>query len=457
MKNAHLFIIFLFLAILPFCYLSFFTNPSSDDFGFACQAQNNGLWDLTKQTFLNWNGRYISNFFIYLNPIANGNFMGYKMIPVVFIILFLVACYYFISKWFHFLNRTLRVMIALIFSLLFINNMPIISEGLYWYTGSVIYFLGLILSLIYLGLLIHQLKTNKIGMTTLLLTGILFLICGFNEVLSLLFLIGLSLATWLVFKKRLQAKKVLSIQLVMVIIFSGVMFFSPGNEYRSAAYDNTHDIMHSLSYSCAQVIRFFSLWTLSLPLIAASVLYFQLNKKLVASSRLFQQSFYVNRWVSLLLMFITIFICVFPAYWATGILGQHRTLNVAYFFFIICWFMNLTVWFNYYNNKVALQSKKRVLVASFLIIGLIGTNNGYKGLKDIFTGSAKNYNDEMNERYLTLSTPKKLPQTIFLKPIQSKPKTLFVSDISNSPDDWVNQAYIAYFGLGEKEVVLDKK
>ena len=45
---------------------------------------------------------------------------------------------------------------------------------------------------------------------------------------------------------------------------------------------------------------------------------------------------------SFLLLFV-IFFSSFLPYWVSGILGQHRTLNVAYFMFIILWFSTITV------------------------------------------------------------------------------------------------------------------
>ncbi|MBL4668448.1 MAG: hypothetical protein JKY30_04215 [Flavobacteriales bacterium] len=223
--------------------------------------------------------------------------------------------------------------------------MPIISEGIYWYTGSVIYTLGLIVFLFYVALLIKVIRENKKRVYALFLITLLFFVCGFNEVLTLLVVFFLVILSYIFYKKELQGKKIIIIQFLFSVLFAAIVILSPGNGLRGEAYPDAHNFSHSFLYSVMQVGRFSFLWIVSIPLVLASFIYFQINKKMRDENSLFQNSFYMNRWFSLLILFAIIFICVFPPYWATGILGQHRTLNVAYFFFIITWFVNLTVWY----------------------------------------------------------------------------------------------------------------
>jgi uncharacterized membrane protein YkvI len=202
-----------------------------------------------------------------------------------------------------------------------------------------------------------------------------------------------------------------------------------------------------------------SLWVISVPLIAGSLLYWSLNKKMVVGSNLFKNSFYLNRWLSLFILFSIVFICVFPAYWATGMLGQHRTLNVAYFFFLIMWFTNLTVWYNYYDDRLSIKLKKnrRLYLVTIMIAALIFTGNGYNALKDIFGGSANSFNKEQVKRFKLLSDAQtRKAKDLVLTPISAKPKSLYTYDVTSDPKDWRNQAYNLYFRLDSMGVYLVK-
>ena len=457
MKKQYIFLFFLFLAIFPYCYLCFFANPSSDDFGFSFQSQTNEFWYLIKQTYLYWNGRYVSNVFIYLNPIVFGSFFGYKIIPLLMIILFVFANFIFVSQIFHTKTKQNKLLISLLLSLLFLQNMPIISEGIYWYTGSVIYTLGLIVFLFYVALLIKVIRENKKRVYALFLITLLFFVCGFNEVLTLLVVFFLVILSYIFYKKELQGKKIIIIQFLFSVLFAAIVILSPGNGLRGEAYPDAHNFSHSFLYSVMQVGRFSFLWIVSIPLILASFIYFQINKKARDENTLFQNSFYMNRWFSLLILFAIIFICVFPPYWATGILGQHRTLNIAYFFFIITWFVNLTVWYNYYENKLRFEFSKKVKVSFsiFLLIGILFTGNGFNVLDDIFSGSASQYNKQLKNRFTNLrGYPKGKGKIVAILPLKVYPKCLFVSDITDNPKDWTNQAYNLYFRIDSTEIVL---
>jgi len=459
-KISSLFLIGLFLAILPYCYLTFFANPSSDDFGFAVQSQNNDMLHLVKQTYLYWNGRYVSNIFIYLNPIAFGSFVGYKIIPLVMIILFSLSNYVLVSQLFNTNTKQNKLIINLVLTLLFIHNMPIISEGLYWFTGSVIYTLGLIIASLYISIFINIIREKRKGFHFILLSVLLFFVCGFNEVQTLLVVFFLMVLSAIFYHKKLAGKRIVITQFFLSILFAAVVIFSPGNEVRGLAYQNSHNFSNSFIYSLLQVFRFSFLWITSIPLIAASFLYYQLNKEFRKESKLFQNSFYLTRWASLFLLFSVIFICVFPAYWATGILGQHRTLNVAYFFFLVLWFINLTVWYNYYQKKLrfGLTANIKTTLALFLLVGLLFTNNGFNSLSDIFYGTAERYNQQLSTRFYDLKNINNdEKKDIVLEKLSAYPKCLFVSDITENSNDWRNQGYNLYFNLDNKIIIQNRK
>lgn len=456
----HLFLFFLFLAILPYCYLSFFSQPIAEDFGFASYFQQSNFFELLENSYYKMNGRYIANILMYLNPISFNNYLGYKLVPFLMIVLMMIGSILMMKEIFYFLPKMKKLIMAMMLCLLYFQNMPIISEGLYWYTAAVIYQGGIICSVFYITLFIKLIrnknKNTLIGKT--ILTGLLFITCGFNEVLTLLICFSLLIATIIVFLNKNDERKGVLLQFIFSIIFASLMVFSPGNIVREAMYQNNNNIPHSVFFSLLQIIRFSFFWIFSLALISASIIYLSIHQQWKERSGWLKNSFYLNKWISLIMLFTIIFICVFPAYWATGILGQHRTLNVAYFFFLMMWFINLSVWFNAVSwiKKVSLPKKLIKGVSLLFILGILFMGNGYNALEDIFSGTAQEFNTQLNKRHeILLSATKTNPQKIILLSTV-KPKTLFIIEISKDPKFWTNQGYNTFFRLDSTEIYIER-
>jgi hypothetical protein len=183
-----------------------------------------------------------------------------------------------------------------------------------------------------------------------------------------------------------------------------------------------------------------------------------LSNKLSKKATLFSNSFYLTPLLSSAFLLLIIFVCVFPAYWSTGILGQHRTVNTAYFFFIILWFINLTVWINYFKNKAninfSLNNTIKLIFVLIIWLDISFTRNGYGAAMDIFYNKARNFDKQMTRRYQIIEQNKETDnEFIYFKPIQEKPNTLFVLDITDNPEHWLNRGYIIYFKSGQKKIM----
>ena len=68
---------------------------------------------------------------------------------------------------------------------------------------------------------------------------------------------------------------------------------------------------------------------------------------------------------------------------------------------------------------------------------------------DIFTKKIENYSFEMLEREKTILNCEN--DTVFVKPIQIKPKSIFIDDISTDNTDWRNSVYNSYY---KKTIIL---
>jgi hypothetical protein len=437
----------LIIILFPYLWISQYSNPVTDDLTYAFKGKNPDFWNIYFSEYKNWNGRYFSNFLVLTNPIANDDFTFYKFIPILLIFLTFASLIYLIHQLTsNILKASEKIIISLILLLIYLQAMPIISEGIYWYTGAVTYQVGIISMVFFLGMMVQLhngicILKNK-WVHSFLMIFLLFMTAGCNElsmVLAILFLLLLIMKSNL----KSQNRKMILFFLITSFFFGCLVYFAPGNENRGNYFAEKHQIFHSLLYSSAQTIRFSVLWLSGGTLLIASVLYYPICKKLSAEIPLFKKSFYVSPLTALILSLMTIFIGAFLPYWSTGILGQHRTMNVSFFFFLLSWFVFLT---SLYNSKYLkwqnLHSKIKILLFSMLCMTLFFTQNGWNVWNDLYSGKAQSYNDQMNVRYEKI---RKMNGDLYLPLIKNPPKTLFVLDLTEDPNHWQNRSYTVFF------------
>jgi len=446
----------LIFCLLPYFLLFAYCHPSGDDFSYAILGSKQGIFPALIDEYNLWNGRYFSNVFVLKNPLIFRNswlsiyricLLGIFLSTIISIFLFLN---YFFKKV---LNRRAILIITLLFILLNLFQMPVLSEGTYWYTGVVTYQLANCFTLVYfIGL--HHFSLCKNGLSKILLFIILFfsilLLAGFNEVEMLLLVAFHVLIVVIQWRNKLANRAWFFGFLIASLIGFCLVYFAPGNKVREAYFiGESHRLGYSVLQTFLQMIRFSFDWTFNGVLILLSYIYLSFSQFVVFFSNLLRKHFFVNRWIAFITLIGVLFLSIFPAYWSTGILGQHRTVNVAYFYFIILWFINLTVWSDVFINAEIfgnVQIKKIALIVSILYIGF--SNNSFTAWKDLISHDANNFNMQLNNRYLLLDNMDKNMNKIQTIPILNiKPKSIFIYDISCDPKYFPNTCYKTYWHL----------
>jgi hypothetical protein len=190
----------------------------------------------------------------------------------------------------------------------------------------------------------------------------------------------------------------------------------------------------------------------------ATLLYIPIAVRLSASSSLFKNHFYIHPLAALLFLITILYVGFFPAYWAMGYLYQHRTVNVSYFWFLLCWFLSIQIAVSYFMKRGArglenLPGYFNYLALPVIAIALLTTGNTGAAFYDLLSKEALYYNREMEARYKHIETDCSSNQApCLIEPIEHKPPTLFFVDISDKPKDDRNVCFGNYFHL--EEVVL---
>jgi hypothetical protein len=448
-----------------------FARPIADDFIYASNARA-GFWDAWLREYLGWNGRYMSNAFVLSVPLDSGS-VEYRAAACVMLVSTAAALFVFVRALAAgALTRAEALTSSLVFLTLYLAQVPSLGESIYWYTSAATYHVPLVLGLLHLTLVKRYVDRERPGIGSrlgLALAGVLLVvIVGSNEVIMLMMLAFY--AAWLALSLR-APRAVISVPggvprdlpgrmlpgglFAVGFVSALIMAFSPGNAVRQSMFPQVHhQLIRSLGMTALQMLRFSSDWVSSSALLLATVLFLPIAAKLSQ-----QWSWDPSRarqylWLLVIGLVLVIPAAVFPAYWETGVLGQHRTMNVAYFVFLGLWFLAIAAWFAT-NRKPAgplraVGDQFRIPIAVLLIAVLALTRNSYALGLDLVSGRLTSFAREIDGRQATLEAcARQGRQMCEIPAIQNKPVSFYIVDVSTDPHDWVNMSYARYFGLGE--------
>ena len=433
-KNQKLLILFLLLVLLlPFLYLFAFTHPIADDLSFGYQAKQAPFFDVLVNSYFYSNGLYSGNFFMFLFPVSLNELLYYRLFLLACFMLFCTSIFYFINTVFPTINKLDKIIVSLFFVLTVLGSTTHLSEAFYWETSVIYYQLSLCFALCYFGLLIQYFQQSFIVNKTihqLILVLMLILIIGMKESIALIMgFIAALLFYYNQFKTK-ENKMFFIIQFFVALIFISILVFAPGNNFRMAAYPNNKNFSRSFIYTILQMGRFSVTWLFALSGILFVFIVAEWHQK---ASPLLKK---LNWKMALIVFFGILFLCIFPAYWATGILGQHRTLNVASLFFILFLLVLATNKGDFFMKLIPYSFHKKGL---FFCVVFLVAGNGFMVVLDIFSGRVSGYDKQLTERAKIIT---KTHSTSELPILTNIPKSLFVVDVQQDTSHWINQAYL---------------
>ena len=454
MRNLKLLLVLLLVAaFIPYLIASFYSLPFADDFCFGWTASEHisFLQKFLKQ-YLHWNGRYTSDVLVNLHPLITGSLWLYHLVSFISIVATPLAFFILIKQW---VNDFLTAVIAALFiSLFYLCYQPNITEGVYWYIGMVNYHWGSLLLVVELALLSKLLKAEGKNLIALALSLLLLIVAvGFNEIGAAL-IPAYYLAMVIYFKsgtmiqtKQKKNVQILTLHFVVAVIASAFVICSPGNFTRANEFPERFNFVHSFLYAGAQTIRFILRWGVSIPFIALSLLVV-VNAHKVHSIAL--RKVRVAIWLTLLLL--TVFMAAFIPYVATGILGQHRTMNYVLPFFILLWIctlISLSAHYGIADEQTPETRGVRVYILAIVALVIMSfSSNGGKIWSDLYFGNFPKYKSEFLVRQAKiLQQP-----AATISSLKNIPNTFQVVDVMSDTTWWVDKCMKRFYT--ETNIVL---
>jgi hypothetical protein len=401
----------LLLSNLPFPILAFFCHPAYDDYNYTGTAMIKSFFPWYESMYVGVTGRYFSMFLLYFNPLKFAGIVGFKASAFLTVPVLFVAVFVFINA---FLQSTVTLIDKLIgaafFVGLFSNQMPEITEMYYVMTSRMAYLLPCLLTLVFFALaLTASRKTKRLRLVLRILAGVLiFAIVGSSEISLLvlaLLIFSVTINLWLDQQEESWLWLVFSI---VTIVCGAIVIVAPGNTVRSAMFDSgQHRFIYSAGMSVRQELSFLIIWCSNLSFLLSTLLFIPLAANL-SDKMAFFKHVRLHPLACSLLLLLLVFFGFFPAYWSMGIMGQFRTVDTVYFFFLIGWFLNVAIWINYLKSKhnfkfAPLPRYVYVISVPIILVVLLFTNNTRPAFGDLARGRAYRYDKAVYERSAQLS------------------------------------------------------
>ena len=462
-QASNLILLFLFFTILPFLILSVYVHPCWDDFEYSEIAYKNGFFQSQYIWYVTWSGRFFSTAVLSsLNPLLYRSILGYKLITLIFILLFIYSVYFLVNEIASDrISIKQKLICALSFCYLFIYGLPASELAIFWLASTVIYQLANIMMIFLSALFIRFLHKNNVGISNGLIVMIcllIFAIEGSNEVSMLtttIFFVSVFAGNFILTKKYDRYFFIFAAAAVVSFL---LVYFAPGNDFRLSTSPESHKLFFSIKNSSIDLVKFIIYRIYNLPLLIFTVLYISFYYKLLSGEKTGDIQVKINPVYSVILYLLILFSGIFVSYWSLGTATPYRTLNVIYFIFLLGWFLNITIIIKYLYAKEKLTLKTIpeyafVLLCLAVLFSFLKETGSIKlAYRDLLSGKAQKFNSELNERYRNIYS--NTSDTIKIDSLSSIPKSFFYYDIGTDPNGKYNKLQSEYFG---KKIIIKKE
>ncbi|MGV3539904.1 MAG: hypothetical protein ACO1OQ_08845, partial [Rufibacter sp.] len=124
------------LALLPFLVLTAYNHPAADDFGFALRDGQASFWEIQRETYQQWSGRYFGTAILQINPLLQGSVVLYKWYSLLLILFFVGTVYALVQQLYRqSLSRKERIGLVALSLCTFFTQYPDITQAFFWLTG----------------------------------------------------------------------------------------------------------------------------------------------------------------------------------------------------------------------------------------------------------------------------------------------------------------------------------
>jgi len=395
---------------------------------------------------------------LHWSPLTFGWLEGYKWLSAALLTALIGSFYYLLSPQLGGMRVSSKVLAALSTVALFLFGVPIVSQGLFWFTGAYTYTTAIVLLNLFFGLLLRcrnftlqepRWEIRCRGNEALLLVGgtlLLGLAFGCTEIAVIYTGIMLLLLNAYLFFGLGRFDATLFLVSLVGLGFAALAILAPGNFARSESYELAKNLQRTITLTPAYCVWFMGSFA-SVPLLVTAVL---LAPRIGSGSYRVSPLLYQTRArLVVVLLFVGLMAVTFAfGIWATGNRPARRALNVLYwmqFLLIAIAFVQSAAadaaWWTRFRRLLPLSNS--ALLGIGLAWLLLMGNTGRAWADFIFRCPV--YAKQIAERREAIASANGGHAIVL--PITDKPLTIFYEDITEDPNYWQNIEMARYFGV----------
>ena len=457
----------------------------------------------TVRYYRTWIGYFTSCLFTTVSPATFGE-AWYALTPAVI----LLALHVSVAVFFYALmekalgmNRYVRRCMTVLALFLMVQRMPEGSlrvEAFYWYSGAGNYTLTFSAGLLYLAFYVLSVcgvssKNRSLFLVLACIMG--FLAGGGNYLSALSFaVVSVLFAVYLVKRKPRQGENSRMGRLCVIGSLLPAAFYlcgfavsclSPGNRIRGGeaeGYGALKSILLSLYYTLSYPLNQWMNWAVLLILALAGVIFWMGFAEKAGNGAQAVQLGFTAPFPAAVLAYGIVSCVVTPALYAQGNMDAGRIqstfwLHAVLVLLLLEWYLvgGLYRRFSKEQNASAVSCPQNASAASclrntsaasclrngacgfvraillfFIVFSLLAVKGnpdfytGTSAVSELLDGSAAQYGRENEERLRILKNPRE--QDAVLPRYTVQPNLLYFEDVSEDPDDWINQKMSEYYG-----------
>lgn len=457
-------LVLLIVLLIPILQIAKYNVPCADDYSYGLLThkafeETHSLYEVVKaalstvkNSYSTWQGTFSGIFVMTLQPAVFGE--QYYFITTYLILFLLFFGIYSITKQILrvFTNdiMPLSALTITIFALIiFVEFIPYMSEGLYWFNGAVYYsgFFGIALTAY--SFIIKVVKNTKSNVANLIILSVLlFALGGTNYPIALLTAEILCLTEAILLVKKNSKWKPLLFPIVVFFVAFVINVTAPGNEIRQSNFEKQSifdTVVSSFFYGTKMIDD-----SVSLPIILLLMLLIPVFTNIAIKTNIK----FVNPIIVALISFCLLSSMNAPIFYVTDSWYPGRYVNIVFYCTILLIIFNVLYSICWFVKKVGIEKKTTVrmpyivLIFSLFIISIwvykdYHNVTSINALDSLVNGEAKMYSDIFEDRLEKLEddTIKDavLPKYNFI------PNAIYFDDITTNPNDWRNVAVADFY------------
>ena len=182
-------ILFVSYCVALLCVASYYCYPNAEDLLIASDVRNLGSLASIKQSLIQTDGRYFSNFLCTLSPLVYLNISFYKFVPIISCTAWVIAFVFLLNQIFIFKHKGSITLIVVSVLMIYLDLVDSLPHILFWMSSSFVFFTGWIFYFLWTGFFLKAYFSNTEPQRFtyyFLSTILLFFSMGINELHSFL-------------------------------------------------------------------------------------------------------------------------------------------------------------------------------------------------------------------------------------------------------------------------------